>query len=72
MCEDFCTGIKLRSQTPSKVGIFQGRNEELKTAQPTDTQCEHKALQEGTDWSTHSVSGKVRASGKLKLTSVIL
>ena len=57
---------------PTKTDIKQGRYEELKPAQPTGTQGEHKVIQQGTDRSTPSVSRQVWASGRLTLTKVIL
>ena len=59
-------------QTLSEIDISQGRYEELKPAQPTGTQGEHKVIQQGTDRSTPSVSRQVWASGRSTLTKVIL
>ena len=71
-CEDFRTRSELSTQTLSEIDISQGHYEELKPAQPTGTQGEHKVIQQGTDRSTPSVSRQVWASGRSTFTQAIL
>uniref|UniRef100_A0AAV1VGJ9 Uncharacterized protein n=1 Tax=Peronospora matthiolae TaxID=2874970 RepID=A0AAV1VGJ9_9STRA len=60
------------TQPLSEIDISQGRYEELKPAQPTGTQGEHKVIQQGTDRSTPSVSRQAWASGRSTLIQAIL
>uniref|UniRef100_A0AAV1VF82 Uncharacterized protein n=1 Tax=Peronospora matthiolae TaxID=2874970 RepID=A0AAV1VF82_9STRA len=72
-CPDVNQQGELDSTQPlSEIDISQGRYEELKPAQPTGTQGEHKVIQQGTDRSTPSVSRQAWASGRSTIIQAIL